>query len=478
MLTEYKTESFYDEMFLESGQIRPSYRLFKEKMDFLSTEELRRRKSTAERSYFNRGITFQVYGDPADQERIIPFDIIPRIIRSDEWSSIERGLKQRIMALNLFITDIYNEKKILKDGVVPEEAVYSSSGYLPQCEGVVPPRGVWVHITGVDLVRDGEGVFRVLEDNLRCPSGVSYVLENREILQRTLPELSDRLSIRPILDYPQRLRNMLASFSTMSDAGMAVMTPGPFNSAYYEHSFLARKMGISLVEGPDLIVRDDRLFMKTTKGLKPIDVIYRRIDDRFLDPEAFRPDSILGVKGIFELWKKGRITLANAPGAGVADDKAIYAFVPDIIRYYLNEEPILANVPTYLCYREKDLAYVLEHISELVVKTTDGAGGYGMLIGPQASAAEIADFKEKVKSDPKHYIAQPVLALSRIPTLVDGGLEGRHVDFRPYILYGDDIYVMPGGLTRVALRRGSLVVNSSQGGGTKDTWVISGDMAC
>ncbi|EIE00606.1 circularly permuted type 2 ATP-grasp protein [Leptospira licerasiae] len=472
LLTNYQTDSFYDEMFSEEGAIRQSYHILKSRIEGMDDKELLKRKASAEKALLSLGITFNVYGDEEEEERIMPFDIIPRIVTSFEWKKMEEGLKQRIRALNLFIQDVYGDEKIIKDGVIPAEIVYSSSGYLKECIGIKPPKGIWIHITGTDLVRDGDGQMLVLEDNLRCPSGVSYVLENREVMKKTFPELFASLSVRPIYDYPIRLRGMLEHLSDKPNPNIGVLTPGIYNSAYYEHSFLASRMGVPLVEGTDLTVRDDKLYMRTTKGLKQVDVLYRRIDDTFMDPKAFRKDSLLGVPGIFEVFKKGNVALANAPGTGVADDKVIYSYVPDFIKYYLGEEPIIPNVPTYLCSREKDLKYVCENIGNLVVKAANGAGGYGMIIGPVASEKEKEEFVAKVKADPRNYIAQPVLSLSRIPTLIEDKLEGRHVDLRPFILYGEEIYVMPGGLTRVALRRGSLVVNSSQGGGSKDTWVM------
>ncbi len=471
-IADYETKNVYDEMFSKEGNARKSYHFLKSKMESLGGLELVKRSSSAEKALLSLGITFTLYGDGEEQERIMPFDVIPRIVPSEEWVKMEKGLKQRIEALNLFLQDIYSEGKILKDKIIPREIIESSSGYLKQCIGLKPPKGIWIHITGTDLVRDGEGTFHVLEDNLRCPSGVSYVLENREVMKRTFPELFDKLNIRQVYDYPYHLRSMLENLSDADDPVIAVWTPGVFNSAYYEHSFLAQKMGVFLVEGSDLIVENDKVYMKTTKGLRKIDVIYRRIDDTFMDPLTFREDSLLGVKGIFEAFKKGNLALANAPGTGVADDKVIYSFVPKIIKYYLGEEAIIPNVPTYLCSEGKELDYVLDNIHNLVVKAANGAGGYGMIIGPKATKQEQEDFKKLIIEDPRNYIAQPVLNLSTVPTLIADKIEARHVDLRPFILYGKEIYVMPGGLTRVALRKGSLVVNSSQGGGSKDTWVL------
>lgn len=471
-IADYSAKNIYDEMFSNEGFPRKSYDFVKTKMESLGGIELIKRSSSAERALMSLGITFTLYGDGGEQERIMPFDVIPRIVPSEEWISIEKGLKQRILALNLFLNDIYSERKILKDKVIPSEIIDSSTGYLKQCMCLKPPKDIWIHITGTDLVRDGAGAFHVLEDNLRCPSGVSYVLENREVMKRTFPELFEKLNIRQVYDYPYHLRSMLENLTDVSDPVIAVWTPGVYNSAYYEHSFLAQKMGVYLVEGTDLVVENHNVYMKTTKGLRKVDVIYRRIDDTFMDPSSFREDSLLGVKGIFEAYKKGNVALANAPGTGVADDKVIYSYVPKIIKYYLGEDPIIPNVPTYLCSEESDLKYVLDNIHNLVVKAANGAGGYGMIIGPKSTKQEQEDFKELIKADPRNYIAQPVLNLSTVPTLISDKIESRHVDLRPFILYGKDVYVMPGGLTRVALRKGSLVVNSSQGGGSKDTWVL------
>jgi len=471
-IADYETKNVYDEMFSKEGKARTSYHFLKSKMESLGGLELIKRSSSAEKALISLGITFTLYGDGEEQERIMPFDVIPRIVPNEEWTKMEKGLKQRIEAMNRFLQDIYSDAKIIKDGVIPRDIIESSSGYLKPCIGLKPPKDIWIHITGTDLVRDGEGTFHVLEDNLRCPSGVSYVLENREVMKRTFPELFDKLNIRQVYDYPYHLRSMLENLSNADDPVIAVWTPGVFNSAYYEHSFLAQKMGVFLVEGSDLIVENDKVFMKTTKGLRKIDVIYRRIDDTFMDPMTFRKDSLLGVKGIFEAFKKGNVALANAPGTGVADDKVIYSFVPAMIKYYLGEEAIIPNVPTYLCSQGKDLKFVIDNIHNLVVKAANGAGGYGMIIGPKSTKQEQEDFKKLIIDDPRNYIAQPVLNLSTVPTLIEDKIESRHVDLRPFILYGKEIYVMPGGLTRVALRKGSLVVNSSQGGGSKDTWVL------
>jgi uncharacterized circularly permuted ATP-grasp superfamily protein len=442
----------------------------------LGMQQLEQQRQTAEIALFKLGVTFNVYSDNQGVEKIFPFDIIPRIINGDEWLKLERGLKQRIQALNLFLTDVYGEQNIIKDGKIPAEIIQTASGFLKPCLGIKAPAGVWCHITGTDLVRDQDGKWYVLEDNLRSPSGVSYVLENRRVMKSTFPEIFRDMTVKPVDDYPSQLLETLLNLAPpqLPEPMVVLLTPGIYNSAYYEHSFLAQQMGIELVEGRDLVVADGYLQMRTTKGLKRVDVVYRRIDDNFLDPLAFNPDSLLGVPGLMNVYQQGRVALANAPGTGVADDKVVYAYVPEMIRYYLGEEPILANVPTYLCWRESDRHYVLDNLDQLVVKAANEAGGYGMLIGTKSTSAERAEFAEKIKANPRNYIAQPTLSLSRVPTLIDGKVEGRHVDLRPYILHrGDEIYVHPGGLTRVALTKGSLVVNSSQGGGSKDTWILN-----
>jgi len=474
LFRNYQTENFFDEMFDEQNLPRPGAEAVVERFNALPLEELKRRQQAAEKALLQMGITFSVYGDEQGTERIFPFDIVPRIIPRNEWAEIEAGLKQRIQALNLFIDDLYHEQKILKDGIIPKELVFSASGYRTECIGLNPPGGIWCHITGTDLVRGGDGKFYVLEDNLRCPSGVSYVLENRVVMKRSFPRAFDAARVAPVVDYPNRLLELLQFLAPprRDKPVVAVWTPGVYNSAYFEHSFLAQQMGIELVEGSDLVVVDDRVMMRTTTGLKPVDVLYRRIDDDFIDPEVFRADSMLGVPGLMRAYRAGNVALANAPGTGVADDKAVYAYVPDMIKYYLDQDAILNNVETYLCSREKDLQHVLSNLDKLVVKKVGESGGYGMLVGPHASEKERAEYGEQVKANPRNFIAQPTLDLSRVPTLIDDHFEGRHVDLRPYILYGEDIYVMPGGLTRVALKRGSLVVNSSQGGGSKDTWVV------
>ena len=490
-LEGYDPGGFYDEMFEADGTPRPASTLLAQRLTALPLEEIQRRQQAAERALLTMGITFNVYGDAAGAEKIFPFDIVPRIVDAEAFAPIERGLEQRIRALNLFIDDVYRDQKILKDGVVPRDLVETSKGFLRQCIGLSPPKGIWCHVTGTDLVRDGTGTFLVLEDNLRCPSGVSYVLENRSVMKRTLPQVFEASRVRPVDIYPSRLletlqfvspRDPVPSSTLGLDVGpnavdgptVVLLTPGIYNSAYFEHSFLAQQMGIELVEGRDLVVFDGCVHMRTTRGFQRVDVIYRRIDDTFLDPLAFRPDSMLGVPGLMEVYANGRVTLANAPGTGVADDKVIYAYVPKMIRYYLGEDAILPNVPTYVCRDESELTYVLANLEKLVVKAANESGGYGMLVGPASTAAERADFADRLRANPRNYIAQPTIALSRVPTMFDDHLEGRHVDLRPYVLYGDGVFVLPGGLTRVALKKGSLVVNSSQGGGSKDTWVLSG----
>lgn len=472
----YETGGFYDEMFDEAGQPRPEARLLLDSIVGLGEGQLQRCQQAAERVLVQLGITFNVYGNSAGTERPFPFDLVPRIVQAEEWAWLERGLKQRIQALNAFIDDIYHAQRIVKDKVIPEEVVRSAASFRPQCVGLNPPKGIWCHITGTDLVRHGDGQIYVLEDNLRVPSGVSYMLENRDLMKRTFPQVFEGLPVRPILEYPSlllRTLEALAPSGLTSKPVVVLLTPGMYNSAYFEHSYLAQKMGIPLVEGRDLIVEDDSVWMRTTRGLRRVHVIYRRIDDDFLDPESFRPDSMLGVPGLMGAYRAGRVALANAPGNGIADDKVMYAYVPDMIKYYAGEDPILPNVPTFLCWRDADRQHVLQNLETLVVKAANEAGGYGMLVGPHSTAAEREAFAEKIKADPRNYIAQPTLALSRVPTLVGDRLEGRHVDLRPYILYDGDVHVVPGGLTRVALRKGSLVVNSSQGGGSKDTWVLA-----
>jgi uncharacterized circularly permuted ATP-grasp superfamily protein len=472
----YETQGFHDEMFMAGGEVRREAKLLMETVESLEDGQLERCQRAAEKLLLRLGITFNVYGDSAGTERVFPFDLIPRIVRADEWEWIERGLKQRIHALNEFLDDIYHEQKILKDKVIPEEVIRSAKFYRPECVGIHPPRRVWCHITGTDLVRHGDGQIYVLEDNLRVPSGVSYVLENRDLMKQTFPQVFEGLRVRPVDEYPSNLLEMLESIapeSASTEPEVVLLTPGMYNSAYFEHSFLAQKMGIPLVEGRDLVVEGSYVYMRTTKGLRKVDVIYRRIDDDFLDPLTFRKDSLLGVPGIMDTYRAGHVALANAPGNGVADDKVVYAYVPQMIRYYEGEDPILPNVQTYLCWRDVDRQHVLKNLDKLVVKSANESGGYGMLIGPHSTAGQRAEFTAKIVANPRNFIAQPTLALSRVPTMVGDHFEGRHVDLRPYILYGKEIRVLPGGLTRVALRKGSLVVNSSQGGGSKDTWVLA-----
>ena len=471
----YQTEGFHDELFTADGQPRPEARLLVETIQSLEEGQLLRCQRAADRLLLQLGITFNVYGDSAGTERIFPFDLIPRILHAEEWDRIELGLKQRIHTLNEFIHDIYHDQKILKDRVIPEEIIRSAAFYRPQCRGINPPRRVWCHITGTDLVRHSDGQIYVLEDNLRVPSGVSYVLENRDLMKRTFPRVFEGLRVRPVDGYPGKLLEALEAIAPRSadeKPTVVLLTPGMYNSAYFEHSFLAQQMGIQLVEGSDLVVQNEVVWMRTTKGLRRVDVIYRRIDDDFLDPQVFRPDSLLGVPGLLGAYRAGNVSMANAPGNGVADDKVVYAYVPEMIHYYLDEDPILPNVPTFLCWRDQDRKHVLKNLERLVVKSANESGGYGMLVGPQSTAQQREEFAVKIEANPRNYIAQPTLALSRVPTLIDSHFEGRHVDLRPYILYGKEIYVLPGGLTRVALRKGSLVVNSSQGGGSKDTWVL------
>lgn len=471
---DYDPGDFYDELFVTHGKPRPEAIPLIDRINSLATEQIQQRQQAAQIALYKMGVTFSVYGDSKGTERIFPFDIVPRIVAAEEWKILEQGLKQRIFALNQFLSDIYGEQKILRDSVIPAELIYSASGFLKPCLGLKPPGGIWCHITGTDLVRDRDGHWYVLEDNLRCPSGVSYVLENRRVMKSTFPVVFDTMKIQPVEEYPSHLLETLLNLapSHLQDPIVIVLTPGIYNSAYFEHSFLAQQMGVELVEGRDLVVADGYLQMRTTKGLQRVDVIYRRIDDIFIDPQAFRSDSLLGIPGLMEVYRAGRVGIANALGTGVADDKVIYAFVPQMIRYYLGEEPILSNVPTYLCWEPQQQSHVLANLDKLVVKAANESGGYGMLVGPHATPAQREEFAEKIKATPRNYIAQPTLCLSRVPTLYDDHFEGCHVDLRPYILYGKEIYVNPGGLTRVALRRGSLIVNSSQGGGSKDTWVV------
>jgi uncharacterized circularly permuted ATP-grasp superfamily protein len=466
----------FDEMTLAEGEVRPVYAALKTWLSELPPDLLDHRRREAELLFRRIGITFAVYGEAQSTERLIPFDVIPRILSSAEWSTVKRGLEQRVRAVNAFIKDVYSARDVLRAGVVPPDLVFQNPVFRPEMNGQKVPHDIYVHIAGIDIVRVDAETFYVLEDNARTPSGVSYMLENREIMIRLFPELFSRHRVAPVENYPDELLATLKSVApatTSGDPTVALLTPGVFNSAYYEHSFLADKLGIELVEGRDLLIREGIVYMRTTEGPKRVDVIYRRIDDDFLDPLTFRPDSVLGVPGLMSAYQAGNITLANAVGTGIADDKAIYSYMPEILKFYLGEEPILKNVPTWRCREPEALAYVLDHLDELVVKEVHGSGGYGMLIGPAADRTTIAAFRAKLKAHPRNFIAQPTLALSTCPTFVEEGIAPRHVDLRPFVLTGRDrIRIVPGGLTRVAMKHGSLVVNSSQGGGTKDTWVV------
>ncbi|MEX1322589.1 MAG: circularly permuted type 2 ATP-grasp protein [Synechococcaceae cyanobacterium] len=479
MFTDYRPRCGYDEYFSAFDEPRSALRPLLSSLGQLGLEELNRNHAAAGNLLKRLGATFRLNdSDERGVERILPFDPLPRLISSGDWQRLERGLIQRLEAIDLFLADVYGEQRILDDGVVAREDVVSSQGWRPQLLGFKPPLGKWCHISGLDLVRDGQGTWRVLEDNLRCPSGVAYFLENRRVMKRMFPSLFSGRTVQPIDDYPSHLLQTLRELAPWTETpNVVLLTPGVYNSAYFEHSYLAQQMGIQLVEGRDLVVQDERVWLRSTSGLELVDVIYRRIDDDFLDPAVFRSDSILGVRGLMDAYRAGRVAIANAPGTGVADDKLIYAYVPEMIRYYLNQEPIIENVPTYLCSRPDDQAYVLAHLKDLVVKAVAEAGGYGMLIGPHAGPEEIAEFAEKIRARPRNYIAQPTLELSTVPSLSDGELFPCHVDLRPYVLRGKGSWVSPGGLTRVALRRGSLVVNSSQGGGCKDTWIV-GEPSC
>ena len=465
----------FDEMNGMGQETRTPYQSIAQWLGAQKLDDLRRKGIEAETIFRRIGITFNVYGEKEAAERLIPFDIIPRVLSAAEWRRLSVGIEQRVRALNAFMHDIYHRQEILKAGRIPPELIIQNSAFVPEMVGVDPPRGIYSHIIGIDLVRTGEDDFYVLEDNTRTPSGVSYMLENRETMMHTFPELFEKNSVAPVEDYTDSLLQTLASVAPHGgdrDPTIVVLTPGIYNSAYFEHSFLADEMGVELVEGQDLVVVDGYLNMKTTRGLRRVDVVYRRLDDDFLDPMVFNPTSMLGVPGIFDVYRAGRVTIVNAPGAGIADDKAIYNYIPEIVRFYMGREPILKNVPTYNCREADDLGYVLDHLEELVVKEVHGSGGYGMLVGPASTREQIETFRSKLKARPDNYIAQPTLALSTCPTLCDKGIGGRHVDLRPFVLVGDKVRLTPGGLTRVALKEGSLVVNSSQGGGTKDTWVL------
>jgi len=465
---------FFNEMYDAAGTVRPHYRAYADWLANTPAERIARKRAEADIAFHRVGITFAVYGEEAGKERLIPFDIIPRIIPAEEWQALQRGLRQRVKALNAFLHDIYHDQHILDAGRIPREQVIDNAQFRPEMIGIDVAAGIYAHIAGVDLVRAGEGEYYVLEDNLRVPSGVSYMIEDRKMMMRLFPELFSRNKIAPVQHYPDMLLENLRTVAPqgIGNPTVVLLTPGAYNSAYFEHTFLAQQMGIELVEGRDLFVDDDTVYMRTTRGPQRVDVIYRRLDDDFLDPLAFRKDSMLGVPGLLSAYRAGRVTLANAIGTGVADDKSIYPYVPEMIRFYLGEEPILNNVPTYMLRKPEDLKYVLAHLPELVVKEVHGAGGYGMLVGPASTKEQIEAFRQRIVAAPEKYIAQPTLALSTCPTFVESGVAPRHLDLRPFVLSGKNIDMVPGGLTRVALREGSLVVNSSQGGGTKDTWVL------
>ena len=473
----YQTENFFDEMFEKSDNLKAFdyYQSIYERIGNLSENEFEQKKKQADSSFLEHGVTFTVYGDEKGTERIFPFDLIPRVIPDTEWQKVEQGLRQRILALNLFLNDVYHGKKIISDGVIPEEVVNTSAHYRKEMVGFDVPQDIYIHVCGSDLIRDENGKYLVLEDNARCPSGASYLLENREIMKKTFPRTYQKMSVRSVEEYPELLLRSLEYLSPRKSQKpvCVLLTPGVYNSAYFEHTFLARQMGIEIVEGKDLIAIDGFVYMRTTQGLVQVDVIYRRLDDEFLDPLFFNKESLLGVSGLMDAYLKGNVALANGIGTGVVDDKVTYAYVPEMIRYYLGQEPVLEQVPTYLCWRDQDRKFVLNNLSELVVKSANESGGYGMLIGNVSTQNERDEFATRIKECPRDYIAQPIISLSRHPTFCPEGVQGRHVDLRPFILYGDDIEIVPGGLTRVALEKDSLVVNSSQGGGSKDTWVLS-----
>ena len=477
MLKKYKVNGGFDEMLCATTGVRSHYQKFHKTFEKMTPKEFDAKREAIDMAFLRQGITFNVYGDAQGAEKIFPFDLLPRIIPATEWEFLERGLTQRITALNLFLHDIYHEQKILKDGVIPEFYVLSARHFRREFVNFNVPKDIYIHICGTDLIRDKDGNYLVLEDNGRCPSGVSYVLENRRAMKRAFPGMFEGIGVRPVENYAQELLKSLKHIAPhgVADPTVVLLTPGAYNSAYFEHTYLARQMGIEIVEGRDLLIRDSRVLMRTTKGLQPVHVIYRRIDDDFIDPTVFRKDSMLGVPGLVNAYRSGNVSLANSIGTGLADDKVMYYFVPRMIKYYLDQEPIIPNVPTYLASEEKDMKYILEHLPELVVKAANESGGYGMLMGPKASKAEIEKFRKLVIAEPRNYIAQPMIYLSQHPTFCDGKFEGRHVDLRPFVLSGERVSIIPGGLTRVALRKGSLVVNSSQGGGSKDTWVLYGD---
>ncbi len=471
----YEPEAFFDEMFESTGGVRTHYQTLLTRYTGMSSEEFQKKRDLADNAFLTQGVTFTVYNDQEGTERIFPFDLIPRIIPRSEWEHVERGLSQRITALNLFLHDIYHDQKIIRDGIVPAEIIHSAAHFRPEFMGFDVPRDIYIHICGSDLIRDHDGNYLVLEDNARSPSGVSYLLENRQAMKRVFPNLFSRYLVRPVDTYCLELLDVLRYIAPHGkpDPTVVLLTPGIYNSAYFEHSFLARTMGIEIVVGADLVAQNGFVYMKTTRGLKRVDVIYRRIDDDFLDPQVFRADSVLGVSGIVDAYRRGNVSLANTIGTGVADDKVTYYFVPKMIRYYLDQDPILPNVETYLSHFDSDRKYILENLDKLVVKSANESGGYGMLMGPQATAEQREAFRQAIEKNPRNYVAQPVIRLSRSPSFCDDHFEGRHIDLRPYILYGEKITIIPGGLTRVALRKNSLVVNSSQGGGSKDTWVLN-----
>jgi uncharacterized circularly permuted ATP-grasp superfamily protein len=481
LFDRYQMKSGFDEIFETPGVPRPHYRRLVERLGNFPLKDLALKRKQADQAFLRQGITFTVYGDPQQTEKIFPFDLLPRIIPNTEWRMIEAGIKQRVRALNMFLVDLYGEQRILNDKVVPRELIESSEHFQKDLVGFCPPNGVYIHVSGIDLVRNHEGQYYVLEDNLRTPSGISYVLENRLVMKQLFPNLFADMQVRPVDQYPAELLENLKGLAPQGkdNPTVVLLTPGVFNSAYFEHSFLSLQMGIQMVEGRDLVVESDKVYMKTTQGLEQIDVIYRRVDDAFLDPEIFRKDSVLGVPGLVRAYRAGHVALANGIGNGIADDKAVYTFVPKMIEYYLSEQAILQNVPTYMCGILEDRQYVLEHLGELVVKAVAESGGYGMLMGPSSTKAQQDEFRKKILANPRSYIAQPVVTLSHHPCVIDGKdtiqLMGRHVDLRPFVLWGEDITLSLGGLTRVALKEGSLVVNSSQGGGSKDTWVLYGD---
>ncbi len=473
--TEARSPAIFDEMLTNDNTARRPYEAVAEWLATQTRGSIKKKQEEADAIFRRLGITFAVYGEGGSNERLIPFDLIPRVLSAREWRSLERGIEQRVRALNSFLYDIYHRQDIVRAGRIPAEMINQNEAFLPEMVGFDPPRNIYAHIIGTDIVRTGENEFFVLEDNLRTPSGVSYMLENREAMMHLFPELFSAHRVRPVEHYPELLRQTLESVAPAnckSDPTIAVLTPGIYNSAYFEHSFLADQMGVELVQGSDLFIQDSALYMRTTKGKERVDVLYRRVDDAYLDPLSFDPRSMLGVPGLFDLYRAGGVTIVNAPGTGIADDKAVYAYVPDIIEFYTGEKPILNNVPTYRCSLASERAYVLKHLGELVVKEVHGSGGYGMLIGPAATRRELAEFRKRIEARPSNYIAQPTLALSTCPAATAAGFAPRHVDLRPFVLLGDKIRLTPGGLTRVALKKGSLVVNSSQGGGTKDTWVL------